>query len=353
MHVAIRNVKRQSTLTAILIVLLHYGADPDLPDANGITVRGLLADSPTLLALVETRGGRNLLPYMAAHPSSSTTSAENNEASFIVNTVRNTLLQPDRCDEMMMQTIMSAVHEDDRSAAILWLLMENGAAFHCTSDMSAILYNAIQILACYEGGRPDKCMAQLCILLEKGVNPNLIVSTETHETALHVAIRQSRCRDIMGAAVLMLLMRGANPNAQDIEGKTPMHYAVRVDNVQFGTFLVLLLIDKGGDPNIVDARGRTPLHSALYKRKGIEMYEAFLDNGGTNFIKDRAGNTPLDIARAQADVDGIEVIERWLHTHGRKIQRAAFAQSLHPRLGRLSPAHALNDDLTRRICDTI
>jgi len=269
LHVAIRNVKRQSTLTAILIVLLHYGADPDLPDANGITVRGLLADSPTLLALVETRGGRNLLPYMAAHPSSSTTSAENNEASFIVNTVRNTLLQPDRCDEMMMQTIMSAVHEDDRSAAILWLLMENGAAFHCTSDMSAILYNAIQILACYEGGRPDKCMAQLCILLEKGVNPNLIVSTETHETALHVAIRQSRCRDIMGAAVLMLLMRGANPNAQDIEGKTPMHYAVRVDNVQFGTFLVLLLIDKGGDPNIVDARGRTPLHSALYKSKGI------------------------------------------------------------------------------------
>ena len=340
MHVAIRNVKRQSILTAILIVLLHYGADPDLPDANGITVRDLLANSPTLLALVETRG--LLLPYMA------TSSAENNEASFIVNTVRN-MLMTDGGDAMMT----SMAHKDDMSAAILWLLMENGAAFYCTSDMSAILYKAIQNVACYEEGRPDKAMAHLCILLEKGVNPNLIVSTETHETALHVAIRQSRCRDIMGAAALMLLMRGANPNAQDTEGKTPMHYAVRVDDVQFGTFLVLLLIDKGGDPNIVDAKGRTPLHSALYKRKGIEMYEAFLDNGGTNFIKDRAGNTPLDIARAQADVDGIEVIERWLHTHGYKIQRAAFAQSLHPRLGRLSLAHALNDDLTRRICDTI
>ena len=86
-----------------------------------------------------------------------------------------------------------------------------------------------------------------------------------------------------------------------------------------------------------------------------EMYEAFLDNGGTNFIKDhvRDGNMPLDIARAKADVDGIDAIERWLRTRGREIQRATFAQSLHHRLGRLSLAHAMSEDLTRRVCDSI
>ena len=87
MHVAIRNIKYQSTLTAVIDVLLHYGADPNLSDAEGITARSLLADSPTLLALVDTKGGRDLLPYMAAHPSTVATE-KNDDASFIVNTVR-------------------------------------------------------------------------------------------------------------------------------------------------------------------------------------------------------------------------------------------------------------------------
>ena len=163
---------------------------------------------------------------------------------------------------------ISTVLEDDRSAAILWLLIENGAA---CDDMGAILYNALQKIVTHQG-RPDKAMAQLCILLKKGINPNLIVSTETGETALHVAIRKSHCRDIMGATVLMLLMSGANPNAKDAKGETPMHYAVRARDDRFGTFLVLLLMDKGGDPNIVDYRGRTPLHTALYKRRGIVSF---------------------------------------------------------------------------------
>jgi Ankyrin repeats (3 copies) len=63
-------------------------------------------------------------------------------------------------------------------------------------------------------------------------------------------------RDRERTCAALLLEHGCNPNAQDVEGRTPMMRAARAlyDRV------VSLLLDRGADCSIVDHAQRTALH---------------------------------------------------------------------------------------------
>lgn len=70
--------------------------------------------------------------------------------------------------------------------------------------------------------------------------------TSTGETALHAAVRAD-ARE----AIQLLLVKGANPNAQDVDGWTPLFGACSREAVH-------LLLESGADPKLTDQAGWGP-----------------------------------------------------------------------------------------------
>jgi hypothetical protein len=88
-----------------------------------------------------------------------------------------------------------------------------------------------------------------------------------------------------------LIKHGANVNLSYLEDKTPLHYAcwaIRVTNLDF----VELLLKKGADPNAQDHRGLTPL---MYTNKYAPGAAKFLLNWPTTDanITSRSGGSFL------------------------------------------------------------
>ena len=89
-------------------------------------------------------------------------------------------------------------------------------------------------------------------LIERGADIN---NSKPGETALHSAIAE-RHPDI----ARLLIMNGANVNAQNRSGRTPLHFVARI--LPDGK-LAELLIARGADINAKDKEGETPVAAAI------------------------------------------------------------------------------------------
>ena len=99
------------------------------------------------------------------------------------------------------------------------------------------------------------------VLLEKGADPNL-AGGRYGNTPLHFASNEKqggRDRQILKN----LLHAGANPNATNDYGDTPLIRAAKDDNAE----IVPLLIDAGADPNKANEVGEVPLEDDEYVEK--------------------------------------------------------------------------------------
>ena len=92
--------------------------------------------------------------------------------------------------------------------------------------------------------------------------------------------------------VKYVLKHNANPNHQNEDGTTPMHWAVRhgkLDNVK-------LLIDYNAVVDLADDCGDSPLHwAAEYDKEEIAEY--LMDHGARPGRKNFGSETPIDIAK--------------------------------------------------------
>jgi hypothetical protein len=119
-------------------------------------------------------------------------------------------------------------------------------------------------------------------------------------------IEAVKSRDIK--RVKELLERGANPNAKDKNGWTPLHHAASVGSLD----IAMLLINKGADVNAKSEKdvnilsdifndiatintGSTPLHVAAYKGN-LPVVELLLESGADPNVVDRGGRTPAVLA---------------------------------------------------------
>ncbi len=91
-----------------------------------------------------------------------------------------------------------------------------------------------------------------------------------------------------------LIQLGADVNAPDQEGFTPMHLAIRHSHVQ----IVQLLLDREANVNAVADNGQTPLFFAAYYSR-TDLVSLLLNNGADANIADREGLSPLHIVARQ------------------------------------------------------
>lgn len=86
------------------------------------------------------------------------------------------------------------------------------------------------------------------------------------------------------AKVRLLVTRGANVNAKQADGRTPLYQAASLGN---GTSTVRFLLDKGADPNVANAGGQTPLMAAA-SRGNVEVLSILLAKSVN--VNTRSGN---------------------------------------------------------------
>jgi len=100
-----------------------------------------------------------------------------------------------------------------------------------------------------------------------GADPN--IQNKDGWTPLHYAAWQGHHK-----VVELLLEHGANPNIQKNDGETPLHFTV--------------------DRCLLNKYGRTPLHFTVSRYHHVDMVRVLLDHGADPTIRDNKGRTPLD-----------------------------------------------------------
>jgi ankyrin repeat protein len=126
------------------------------------------------------------------------------------------------------------------------------------------------------------------LLLEHCVD--LDAQTKYHQTALHFAAFYGRPE-----ITQLLLDHGANPNAEDELGSTPLQSVSggKYDSQEYGVSVARLLLEHGADVN-PRTKVSTPLHSAAFYGR-LALAQVLLDHGANANAVSEWGETPLHL----------------------------------------------------------
>lgn|GEM_PF-2622815 len=116
-------------------------------------------------------------------------------------------------------------------------------------------------------------------------------------TPLHMAVERKSYQ-----LLRWLLDRGAmgSINAKNRQGESPLHMAAKLDEYPFS--LVKDLIKAGADTNLQDKSGNTPLHTAALKGYN-QLIRLLLDTGANPHARDEVNRTPMDLARRRWGIE--------------------------------------------------
>lgn len=129
--------------------------------------------------------------------------------------------------------------------------------------------------------------------------PSVNQVDEDGATLLARLVSNRACCDDFGNVLSVLLALGAEVNARDAAGQTPLHRALATTRWVSGTVraeVTSALLDAGSDPTTRDSLGSTPLH--ISPASAVPLLVAV---GADVNARDSGGQTPLHIALSRGD----------------------------------------------------
>ena len=175
-----------------------------------------------------------------------------------------------------------------------------------TSDLSAVttgeeIQNELQPQEPKPADRavvpdPNATLPDVTALLEAGADLN--ARDENGWTPLHTAAAGSK----IPGTVTALLEAGADLNAREENGWTPLHLAAGSSETPG---IIAALLEAGADPNVRGENGQTPLHTAAGSSKIPGTVTALLEAGADLNARDENGWTPLHTAAGSSETPGI------------------------------------------------
>ena len=97
-----------------------------------------------------------------------------------------------------------------------------------------------------------------------------------------------------------LLAHGADPNSADADDFTPLHFASQQGALEAAR----ILLNNGAAVDQINVHGNTPLWMAVFSSKGKgELIQLLRSKGADPFHRNRAGKTPVGLARQIANYD--------------------------------------------------
>ncbi|KAK8024530.1 nucleoside phosphorylase [Apiospora rasikravindrae] len=105
------------------------------------------------------------------------------------------------------------------------------------------------------------------------------------------------------SASWLLIHGGTNLRAQDRQGQTPLHTAVKYNR----PLIVSLLLDHGADCDVLDISGNSPLHNAV-AQDNHPLMAAFLSRGKGQNVRNKFRATPLHVAVTKRHLAAIQFL---------------------------------------------
>jgi ankyrin repeat protein len=148
--------------------------------------------------------------------------------------------------------------------------------------------------------------------LHEAVNPvHSIPYIEPSEEEIDGEVKRVKIAKPQPESVKLLIEEGANVNAKDKRGETPLHEATKYGRLE----LVELIIKNGANVNVKNRDGQTSLYysaaSTYLENDPEKRYEKvaklLIDNGADVNCKNREG-TPLDIAVERKNIKIAELL---------------------------------------------
>lgn len=114
----------------------------------------------------------------------------------------------------------------------------------------------------------------------------------------------------------MLILAGADLDAIDLLGNTPLHYAIShietrdIVATDRAPQAIEILLKSGADPNKQNFHGQTPLHKLLQKTQIplvilLPTIELLIQYGAQENITDSAGNTPRTLVLSRSPLSAV------------------------------------------------